>query len=223
MTNQTNEKITLWGIGVSPYVRKVQVALEEKKLAYEHEQILPKAILLATKQAVPCAFQKVSPLGKIPAIQIGSHCVADSAVICQFLDKKYPANTKLYPENPESYARALWFENYADNIFSEIVHKKIFVEAVVKPKIFGTIPPTEVIEQVITQELPAYLDYLAQEVSQHEWLAGDEFSTADIAITTHFISLERSGFTLDKHRWGNLHTYTEKVLARDSFKKVLAA
>ncbi len=38
----------------------------------------------------PEAFDQASPLGKIPAIKIANYYLADSAVICSYLDKKFP-------------------------------------------------------------------------------------------------------------------------------------
>lgn len=214
------ESVTLWGVNISPYVRKVQIALEEKKIPYQHMQILPKALLQATGQAVPADFQQASPLGKIPALQIGAFCIADSAVISAYLDKKYPQGQKLYPNDPESYARALWFENYGDTILSSVAYQKIFLEAVVKPAVFGAVPNEEIIANAKSQELPAQLDYLETEVGKFAWIAGDDFSMADVAIVTHLISLEQAGFSLAETRWKKLAQYKEKVTARDSFKKI---
>lgn len=215
-----HEPVTLWGSGLSPFVRKVQVALEEKKIPYEHKQILPTLLLVATNQPVPETFQAISPLGKIPALQWGSFAMADSSVICAFLDKKCPHGQALYPQDPESLARALWFENYADITLTSVIHQKLFVEAVVKPKLFGTAPNKDIIEEAQTKELPPLLDYLENAASQSDWLAGDDFSIADVAIVTHLISAELAGFSLDKKRWQALANLKEKVMARDSFKKL---
>lgn len=219
-TTPQSPSIVLWGVGLSPYVRKVQIALEEKKIRYEHRQILPKALLIATAQPVPDDFDKASPLGKIPALQIGDYCIADSAVISAYLDKKFPQEQQLYPDNAEAYARALWFENYADTILSSISHHKIFAEAVVKPKIFGTAPNQEILEKATSQELPPCLDYLEKEVGKHEWLAGDDFSMADAAIVAQLIGLDIAGFDLAKTRWANLVAYKEKVMGRESLKRI---
>lgn len=220
MSHTTSETITLWGLGQSPYVRKVQIALEEKKLAYEQKQILPKVLLVATQQAVPDAFQKASPLGKIPALEVGSFSISDSSVICAYLDKKFPQGHKLYPEDADAYARARWFENYADTTFSNVIYQKIFFEAAVKPIVFKTQPNTEMVEQAKSGELPPLLDYLESEASKAEWLAGPDFSIADVAVVTHLISAEQAGFFLDQNRWKALAKLKEKVMARESFKKI---
>ncbi len=216
---QPEHSVILWGVGLSPYVRKVQIALAEKKLDYEHREILPKSLLLATGKPVPVEFEKASPLGKIPALRVNGVDLADSAVICAFLDKKYSSGRKLFPTDPYLYARAVWFENYADNIFSKVAYQNIFLESVVKPLVLGVTPKTEIIERAKLIELPPYLDYLEQEITKFEWIAGNEFSVADIALVTHFISLSQAGYSMDKMRWPHLGDYLEKSLSRDSIKK----
>ena len=221
MSVNLSEKPILWGVRASPFVRKVQIALKEKNLIYQHNEILPKILLAATQQEVPLEFERVSPLGKIPALSIGEFCVADSAVICAFLDKQYDSGNKIFPENIFSYTRALWFENYADNIFANIAYKKIFAEAVIKPKVLNLEPDSAIINKAWLQELPLCLDYLEKEVDKFEWLAGDQFSIADIALITHFIALHQSGFYIDQPQWKKLSRYISRTLAHPSVSSVI--
>lgn len=214
-------KIILWGVSLSPYVRKVQIALAEKNLTYTHHQILPNALAKAINQTNPEVFAQASPLGKIPAIQIADYYLADSAVICSYLDKKFPGGIPLYPDCPEAYGKARWFENYADSIFTEVAYKKIFVEAVVKPAVFGLTPEQDLIEHAKAQELPPYLDYLEKSIENCNWIAGEQFSIADIALVTHFISLEQAGFQVDGEIWPNLYRYIKRVIARPAIKNLL--
>src|SRR5215831_7392353 len=96
---------TVYGISLSPFVRKVRVALAEKGVAYEHDPVIP--------VNVSPEYRKKSPLGKIPAFEDGDKTLADSSVICAYLDRVHP-KPALYPSDPYDYARALWFEEYAD-------------------------------------------------------------------------------------------------------------
>lgn len=221
--NQDNqqEKIILWGVSLSPYVRKVQIALAEKNLAYTHHQVLPNIFVKALNQTNPEAFKQASPLGKIPAIQIGHYCVADSAVICSYLDKKFPNATPLYPDCPQAYGKVRWFENYADNIFTEVAYKKIFLEMILKPAVFGISPEQDAIEYAKAKELPPYLDYLEQAIESFIWIAGDQFSIADVALVTHFISLQQAGFQVDSAKWPNLYHYIQRVMTRPTVKNLL--
>ena len=63
-------------------------------------------------------------MGKVPVIRdsaMGSDAtLPDSSVICAYLEKKQP-NPALYPGEPFSLARALWYEEYADTALAETI------------------------------------------------------------------------------------------------------
>ena len=129
------QNITLWGSSISPYVRKVMVALAEKNLPYTHNEILPTVLLQATGQEIPQAFTDASPLGKIPAIEIDGLQIADSAVIISYLEKNFATGTPLHPIDSTEFANALWFERYADTALTVVSYQKIFFEGIVKPNV----------------------------------------------------------------------------------------
>src|SRR5690242_6483351 len=73
---------------------------------------------------------------KIPAWQDGDRSIADSSVICAYLERTHP-EPRLYPADPYEYARALWFEEYADTALVNVVGPKIFFQKFVRPRFFN--------------------------------------------------------------------------------------
>jgi glutathione S-transferase len=63
---------TLYGVGLSPFVRKVRVVLAEKSVPYDHDPVVP-------GNPDP-EDRKMSPLGKIPALRDGDRAFSDSSV-----------------------------------------------------------------------------------------------------------------------------------------------
>src|SRR5262245_55656969 len=96
----------VYGVPLSPFVRKVLLLLEFKGIAYENELVMP--------FSRDPNFLSKSPLAKIPAYEDEYVTLCDSTVICQYLDDKYP-QSPLYPRNRVEKARALWFEEYSDS------------------------------------------------------------------------------------------------------------
>ena len=213
------ENIILFGVKASPYVRKVMVALKEKQLSFEQKETFPKVLLEKMNQVVPRDFDRASPLGKIPALQVGDFCISDSAVIAQYLDAKFPTTLSLYPAQPEHRGNALWFEKYADTALTEVVYKKLFIQCVIKPVILKKQPNTEVVEAAISEELPPLLDYLEQSICDKSWFAGDAFSMADIAITTQLLALKMAQVELNSEQWPQLSSYFNKIMSRSSFSE----
>ena len=213
------EKIVLWGVKGSPYVQKVMVALAEKNLAYEHRQILPKSILMLRDEAIPDEFERLSPLGKKPMLQNGDWGIADSAVITAFLEREFLSGKKLYPDNSKEYAKALWFERYADTTLTDIVYKKIFLQNVIKPALLNQPTDHTIVEKAVLIELPPMLTYLDQIVAKNEWLADQRFSMADVAIIVQLFALKKAGVSIDA--WKNLKKYVDRVAQQPSFSNIL--
>jgi glutathione S-transferase len=107
----------LLGAFGSPFVRKAYVALTEKGISFEHEQVIP--------FGVSPEYRKISPLGKIPAYQDGDKTLADSSVIIAYLEKIHPLPA-LYPSDPYDYARALWFEEFGDGGLAPVLGRRRF-------------------------------------------------------------------------------------------------
>ena len=97
--------LTLIGSPVSPFVRKVNVALLEKAVDFENDPVSP--------FSPPDDFRDLSPLGKIPALRHDDRIVNDSSVICRYLDRLHPTPS-LYPTDAYDSARVEWIEEYVD-------------------------------------------------------------------------------------------------------------
>jgi len=172
-------------------------------------------------QIVPRDFERASPLGKIPALQVNDFCIADSAVISAFLDKQFSTGTPLYPSNPQEYARTLWFERYADVTLADITYKKIFFENIIKPALLGQTSNKEMVEYAVLHELPPMLDYVSESMANNSWIAGDYFSIADIAITVQLLALKTAGIELTEDKWLNLRDYLKRITNRQSFRNII--
>lgn len=210
------ESRILYGVSASPYVKKVEVILKEKNIPFKHVQISPVMILKAKKLDIPADYAEASPLGKVPAYREGNWTMSDSAVIAQYLERTHP-NPALFPVDARGMARALWFEKYGDEVLAGVVHKKIYAERVVKPKVLNIPGDEAIVKKALEEELPPILDYLEKELGNEKWIAGDEFSVGDIALVTHFIDLKAAGESVDKGRWPKLAEYIDRVAARKSF------
>jgi glutathione S-transferase len=217
----SQEKVKLWGAGDSPYVRKVVSVLEEKKIPYELEPVLPIVVLKATGQNIPEAFAKASPLGKIPAMEHKGFSVSDSAVITAYLEKIGPQKFSVYPTDPMDYAKALWFEKYADTTLSDVIHK-IFVEKYVKPKLLKA-PTDESVVEASMKNIPAILAYLENSLKETQslFLVGNKITIGDMAIVHHFYDLQLSEVQIDWSHYPLLSSYLERTLAYPSIQKAI--
>jgi glutathione S-transferase len=202
----------LLGAFGSPFVRKAYVALTEKGIPFEHEQVIP--------FGVSAEYRKISPLGKIPAFQDGDRTLADSSVIIAYLERTHP-QPALYPSDAYDYARALWFEEFGDGGLAPVLGAKVFFPKVIGPRFFKQEPNLAEIQKVIDTEIPPLFDYLEGELGNNDYLVGNKFSIADIGVATIFVNYGFAGYDVDSTRWPKLAAYVNRVLSRPSFKDVV--
>jgi len=209
--------LVLLGGNVSPFVRKVRVALAEKGLDYQLEQVNP--------FAPPAGWREISPLGRIPAFKDGERVINDSSVICAYLERRFP-DRPLYPSDAYDYARALWFEEFMDGGMVAVAGPKVFFALVLKPLLGGKpeADPADEAEaaKVVAEELPKYWDYLERELGDRTFFVGDELSIADIGVASPFVNLRHAGVAPERKRWPKLRAFLDRMHARPSFAKAIA-
>jgi len=212
--------LVIYGLKGSPFVRKVQVCLAEKGIDYE--------FAMASPFPAPDWFAAISPARRIPVLRdrsVGTDGVAgtipDSSAICAYLERKYP-EPALYPRAAFDYGRALWFEEYADTELATRVGLGLF-RPLVMAKLFGKEPDVERARKTLREELPPIFDYLDASIANRQFLVGDCFGIADIAVASQFVNFNHTGATLDTSRWPSLAVYVERILARPSFAACIEA
>lgn len=203
---------TLLGASPSPFVRKVRIVLHEKGIPYEHTFVGP-----GNKSP---EFRQVSPLGRIPGFVDDDLAVADSSVICLYLERKHP-EPPMYPADPKDYARALWLEEYADTALAAGATFGTFGRKIIAP-LRGAPVDEAAIQKTLTEELPPIFDYLDGRCGEHEFLIGNRFSIADVSVATHFVNFRHAGFDVDAGRWPHLARWVTQHLERPIFVELAA-
>src|ERR1700730_17258211 len=82
--------LTLISHDLCPYVQRAVIALTEKAVPFDRVYID-----LANK---PDWFLAISPLGKVPLLQVDNGVIFESAVILEYLEETQPK--PLYPRDP---------------------------------------------------------------------------------------------------------------------------
>jgi len=200
----------LHGVDLSPFVRKVRVALAEKSIAYEHVPVLPFG---QTDE-----YLAKSPLGKIPCWEDGDYTLPDSSAIIAYLERTHP-EPALYPSSAEEFGRALWYEEYADTKLADTL-TTVFFERFVQKNFFDKEPDEERVAQALREAEPLF-DYLTGEIGDRDVMVGNRFSVADIAIGSIFVNFAHGGEQVDAGRWPQLAAYVERIHARPSFKGII--
>jgi glutathione S-transferase len=199
------------GSFVSPYVRKVLACMNLKVLDYEVDPITP---FYGNEE-----FRRLSPLCRIPLLIDGDFAISDSSVICAYLDEAYGGH-RLFPADPRDRARARWLEEFADTRLGDVFIWGFFYQKVVHPLVWGEPGDQARIDKCLTQDIPAALDYLEQELPADGFLF-EEIGAADIAVASFFRNGAYAGFETDAGRWPRTAAFVERTLAHPAIASLL--
>ncbi|MQM17334.1 hypothetical protein Taro_050303 [Colocasia esculenta] len=145
-------------LGDCPFTQRILLTLEEKQLPYDM-----KLVDLANK---PEWFLKLYPEGKVPVIKIEDKWIADSDVIAQSLEEKYPEPSLVTPPE-KATAGAKIFPTFIGFLKSK--------------------DPSDGTEQALLTELTSFNDYIKE---NGPFINGERISAADLSLGPKLYHLE---------------------------------
>jgi GST-like protein len=197
----------------SPNVTKIVIMLEECDLDYELRHVA-----VFKQEQFHSDFLKLNPLGKVPVLEdprLGIP-LAESGAILQWLAER---EDKFLPQTQPARAEVMqWLfiqmANYGP-LLGQLVHFRL----VLAP---GTEPYAEGRYAAAAEKLYQLLDerLLAQQQTGSDWIAGGDYSIADMAMQPWANYLEPHGF--DSSRFPALVRWRAQVAARPAVQRALA-
>jgi glutathione S-transferase len=201
----------LYGVSLSPYVRKVLIFAAEKGIELELKPV-------ALGQPDP-EFRAVSPFGKMPGFADDDFRISDSTAIVTYLEAKYP-EPALLPADPAERARAVWYEEFVDTIMVPS-GAKVFFNRIVAALI-GREGDLAVAEKALAEEMPPLYEYLESVAPAGEgWLVGDRLSIADISVASVCVNMMHCGGSPDPARYPKLTAYVQRWFERPSLQPII--
>lgn len=241
IVTSTNKEITaleglhLYHGGMSNCSMRVRMTLEEKGLSWTSHHIdLRKA------ENITPEYFGIHPKGLVPALVHDGTVIIESTDIIDYLDEKYP-NPPLRPSSEAEQEKMLaWMRLAAQNhihvktfmfahqigkrmakteaelaVYRELQHNEELLafhaensseEGLSQARIAKA---TEVLNECFTR--------LEQALAEHEWLAGDSFSLADITWVPLYVTLNNARFPFDDYP--HILRWKEAVKQRPSYKQ----
>ena len=191
----------LLGHDGSPYVRKVRIVLEEKRIPYEYVQARP---------SLPGSPVPVyNPLAKIPVLVTDEgKGIYDSPVIVDYLDA-LAAEPRLIPTGLEERVDVKRWEALGDGITDATVLVSHDLDKVQTPE-WHTKQRLKIDSGVAA---------LAKELGEREFCYGTRFSLADIAAGYTLGYMDRVLPDIDwRSAHPNLARLAERLATRESFR-----
>lgn len=191
--------LKLYGFGPGANSLKPMLTLYEKGLDFDIRVLNP-----AVFEHHEDWFLKINPNGQVPALVHDDKIITESTVICEYLEDEFPDQTPLRPA--DSYGRAqmrIWTKwvdeyfcwcvstigwermvkgmarQYSDEEFERYVARIPIYEQRVKWRNARNGFPQEVLDEEM-RKVAFSVRKLEDRLSQSKWLAGDQYTLADI-------------------------------------------
>ncbi|HTV38750.1 MAG TPA: glutathione S-transferase family protein [Xanthobacteraceae bacterium] len=159
----------------------------------------------ATMMKAP-AYLAINPMGKVPALQHGETVVTETAAICAYLADAFP-QARLAPPPGDRfrgpYYRWLFFSAGP-------------VEAAVSNKALGVVVPPERERMMGYGRIELVMSTLEAALSRSEYLAGDNFTAADLYVGSQ-LGFGMMFGTIEKRP--AFEGYWQRISARPAWKR----
>ncbi|TAJ90297.1 MAG: glutathione S-transferase family protein [Reyranella sp.] len=194
--------LTLVSFDLCPYVQRAAIALAEKGIPFERRDVD-----LADK---PGWFKAISPLGKVPLLQVDGEVLFESAVIVEYLDET--RGPKLHPQDALVRARHRAWMEFGSSILADIWT----VETT----------PDQATFQAKARILREKFVRLEGELGVGPWFTGERFSLVDAVFAPAFRYFDVFDRFIDLGVFEGLpkvQTWRQALAARPSVRDAVAA
>ncbi|PRQ27291.1 putative glutathione transferase [Rosa chinensis] len=208
--------VKVYGPPISTAVSRVLACLHEKEVPY---QLIP--VNMAKGEHKKPEYLKIQPFGQVPAFEDEGFALFESRSICRYICEKYAkqGNKGLYGENPLAKASIdQWLEAESHSFSppsSVLVFQLAFAPRMKLKQDQGAIRQNE-------EKLKKVLDVYEETLRESRFLAGDDFTLADLSHlpNTHYLVNSSDMGELFTER-DNVGRWWSEISSRESWQKVV--
>ena len=161
--------LKLCGFHISNYFNKVRIAMLEKGLEFELDP--------TCRPSRNEDFLARTPMGKVPFLEVDGEHLAESQVICEYLEDAYPQRP-LYPRDPLERARVRELIAFME-LHLELVARRLYREVFFGGKV------SDEVKQSVEAELAKGVRAFRMRARFDPYVAGSELTLADCAAAVH--------------------------------------
>ncbi|KAI8881520.1 glutathione S-transferase [Backusella circina FSU 941] len=203
------DKLVFYNAIVCPYAQRAAIALKEVEADYEEVQID-----LANK---PDWYKDVNPELKVPALQTEGTNIAESLVIIEYINDRFPEK-KLLPDGALQRAQVRFAIEYFSSKISSEWYKLL--------QNFKSAEAREAYDKNINTALVRFDELLHQQAASGPYFLGEQYSLADVAIAPFYARVNAfNKLALDGHVFDavknspRLAEFLNGITSRPSFQE----
>ena len=166
-------EIVVYGVPGSPFLRAVQMGLEEKRVAYRLQAMTP-------GEHKTEAYLKKHPFGRVPLFEHGDFTLYETQAILRYIDGEFP-EPPLEPTDHRAAAHMNQIIGINDWYFFPKVAAVIVFQRIVGPRLLGTATDQAAIDAAMPMAHVCIAE-LNRLLGTQPFFAGDSLSIADLML-----------------------------------------
>lgn len=179
---------------------------------------IPYALKHYTRDAVtmlsPPALRALHPIGAAPVITEGEVLLAESTAIMEYILARHGGGRLAPGPEAANFADYLYWFHFTNGTLQPVMGRLMILGR-------AGLPPDHKVRLAAEERLSRALGHLERRVAAQPWLAGADFTAADIMI----------GFTLTTMRYFNpvdyaaypaIRAYLQRIAARPAYQRAMA-
>ena len=201
--------LTVHHLGVSQSERIVWLC-EELGVPYE----LQKHTRDPVTRLSPPALKALHPLGAAPLIEVDGMLLAESAAIAEFILVRYGRGRLRHgPDHPDFAAYLYWFHFANGNLQPTMGRSMIMGRS--------GLAPAHPLQRSVQERLDKVLVLIEARLAQNDYLAGSEFTAADI-MSVFSLTTMRLFHPVDLAPHRSILAYLQRIGGRQAYQRAMA-
>ncbi|OCL03326.1 putative glutathione-S-transferase theta, GST [Glonium stellatum] len=205
-----------------PFVQRVWIVLEEKKIQYQYIEVNP--------YHKPQSLLELNPRGLVPTLQHNNKPLYESTVLCEFLEEAYPDHPPhLQPSDPYERARTRIWTDFVTTRIIPAYHRFLQYQA--------ARDGAEGLQEARAEFLRYLKEFAAEMHGEGPFFLGEELSLVDVVLAPWAVRLwvfdhfKEGGLGLpgegkggeDEQVWARWRKWVAAVEGRKSLKETTSA
>ncbi|KAM5342262.1 hypothetical protein ACJ41O_013228 [Fusarium nematophilum] len=196
-------------------IHHLQVSQSERipwlceELGIEYDlKVYKRAPLLA-----PPEYKALHFMGAAPVIQDGNLTLAESGACIEYICHKHGDGKLFLPPGSPDYAEFLYWWHWANGTFQPAVYRTMTSRS-------AGLSDDNPLKGIAQDQFKRALNVLDERLGNSEWLAGREFTVADVMVVFSLTTMRYfSPYSLKEHP--NVLSYLQRVAGREAYQRAM--
>jgi glutathione S-transferase len=161
----------------------------------------------------PPSLREMTPMGTGPVMEDGDIVMSESGAIVEYIIHKHGGGRLALPPSHPDYARYLHWFHFANASLQAVIGRNMVVKRL-------EVPADNAFAAGTRERLDRALQAFDARVGSNEWLAGGEFTAADI-MSVFSLTTMRIFLPMDLSPYLNILAYLQRVGARPAYQRAM--